>query len=113
MLFVCCSCLLASLIKEIPLEVTQAAQCNVDIYIYIATGVGTATQKKDSSSCTNVMLATPTAFVLDGDPGGKCNRAPCVDAATVDSVVCYESDPSSRFKENKKANGYSVVSQAR
>ena len=58
------------------------------------------------------MLATrvtPMAFVLDGDPAGKCDRAPCVDAA----AVHYESDPSSRFKEKKKANGYSVVSQAR
>lgn len=43
--------------------------------------------KKDSSSCTNVMLATPTEFVLDGDPGGKCDRAPCVDAATVMKVT--------------------------
>lgn len=39
--------------------------------------------KKDSSSCTNVMLATPTAFVQDGDPAGKCDRAPCVDAPQI------------------------------
>ena len=44
-------------------------------------------QKKAASRAGSVMLARPTALVHEGEPGGRCDRAPCVDApATTDQV---------------------------